>query len=797
MAARLRRRALSLLFLLFAALSLASPSWGAPPADAERRLRDRAQAGAWNDVLAELADLARREPDRYRDGRFDYLAAHALAALGRTDDALPRFTQFIAPGDLFDVPSRLAAARLHFARGNGVVAVDLLLPLLQGRPGAIFRRAVRTALDALESPRDGTFDAAALDRLVAAHAPLAPRERRRLTALRAEALERAGRASEAAALRAAVLSEGRRDDAAAIVLARELRDLRGGFDAIPAPLLSLLIETARAQRDLDLAERLAEERVRRAGPHALSPQALADRFELFRIKASRGKFAEAAAGYRALLADRATALVPGRSPKDDAPGTAGFFGRVRFNLGAVLEKLGDLDAAAAELLRVEREGAGPAALASLQRARLLLRRGSLDAAEAIFSRASLGKEAGRTEGLLLLLLRRAEAGDAAGASRALARVARSGRRTTEPWRSELSFWRGRVAEAAGDASGALGAYAALLGARPYSIAAELAKERVRALPAAVREPWLRRLRLSGERALKEGDLRPAKGSLLVAALLGDRAAKDALKVTYSRLPAYTDVLLAPDLPDEELPYLCGDAGACRLLQLGLAEEAEPIVYDARRLDSLTGCILAARLSEGADAGPAALEAAEALDGKVPDDFLLDLAPRSIARALAPRPFDRLVEATAQEFGTPADLLYAVMRQESRFDREAASPAAARGLMQLTLPAAGEAARELNEELPAYADLYDPARSLRLGATTLKSLLARFGGDARCAVAGYNAGAGQTALWLGGAANAGEALLGAISYGETRTYFRRVLKNRLLYGEARTPTVDRRGSASTP
>ena len=121
-----------------------------------------------------------------------------------------------------------------------------------------------------------------------------------------------------------------------------------------------------------------------------------------------------------------------------------------------------------------------------------------------------------------------------------------------------------------------------------------------------------------------------------------------------------------------------------------------------------------------------------------------------------------------------------MRQESRFDREAASPAAARGLMQLTLPAAGEAARELNEEPPAYAELYDPARSIRLGARTLRSLLDRFGDDAALAASGYNAGAGQTVLWSGGSDRPAEALLAAISYTETRTYVRRVLANRRAY-----------------
>ena len=360
------------------------------------------------------------------------------------------------------------------------------------------------------------------------------------------------------------------------------------------------------------------------------------------------------------------------------------------------------------------------------------------------------------------------------------------RRLPEPWKSELPFWRGRVAEASGDVAGALEGYADILASRPWTAVGELAKERMVALPEAPRAAFLRTARARGEVLLQAGGTAEAKNRLLPGALLGDPAARDLLKVAYRSLPGYAEVLLAPDLPDDALPTLCGDAAACRLLQLGLPVEAEPIVRDASRLDTILGSLVAARLAEAADAGPAALQAAEALDRIVPDDFLLDLAPRAVLRGLAPRPFDRLVSENADQSGVPRDLLYAIMRQESRFDREAASPAAARGLMQLTLPAAGEAARELNESPPAYADLYDPARSLRLGARTLKNLLARFDGDAALAASGYNAGAGQTALWAGGAQRPVEALLASISYVETRTYVRRVLANRILYRMSEAP-----------
>ena len=90
----------------------------------------------------------------------------------------------------------------------------------------------------------------------------------------------------------------------------------------------------------------------------------------------------------------------------------------------------------------------------------------------------------------------------------------------------------------------------------------------------------------------------------------------------------------------------------------------------------------------------------------------------------------LVQAAAQKYGLDPTLLAAVAQTESGFNPRAQSGAGAKGLMQLM----DATARGLG-----ISDSFDPAQSLDGGARFLSGLLKQFNGDARLALAAYNAG----------------------------------------------------------
>ena len=130
------------------------------------------------------------------------------------------------------------------------------------------------------------------------------------------------------------------------------------------------------------------------------------------------------------------------------------------------------------------------------------------------------------------------------------------------------------------------------------------------------------------------------------------------------------------------------------------------------------------------------------------------------------------------------LLFALMRQESRFSTRAKSRAGARGVMQLMPRTASFIARDRSLRGAGRYRLYEPAFNIALGQDYLAHLLGHevVRGSLFGLIAAYNGGPGNLARWQRDTRYAGDPLLfiESIPARETRGFIERVLANLWIY-----------------
>ncbi len=162
------------------------------------------------------------------------------------------------------------------------------------------------------------------------------------------------------------------------------------------------------------------------------------------------------------------------------------------------------------------------------------------------------------------------------------------------------------------------------------------------------------------------------------------------------------------------------------------------------------------------------------------------APRYLQHIRYGAYYRELVVPAAERYGFHPLFLYAVIRQESLFEGYVRSSAGARGLMQI-IPSTGAAVASNLGWPPDYTDddLYRPQVSITLGAHYLASNRDYFGGDLYVALAAYNSGPGNAAIWADLAGNDPDLFVEVVRYQETRLYIRSIYElfgmYRSLYG----------------
>ena len=149
--------------------------------------------------------------------------------------------------------------------------------------------------------------------------------------------------------------------------------------------------------------------------------------------------------------------------------------------------------------------------------------------------------------------------------------------------------------------------------------------------------------------------------------------------------------------------------------------------------------------------------------------------------LFPMLFVEEVKQAARKHAVPPAFVFAVMRQESAFNRRARSPADAFGLLQLIPTTARQTAKAFKIPYKNYKELYHPKKNILLGTAHLKQLLNRYDGSFLFAASAYNAGGQPLKKWTKSLKNPKSLeFIENIPYEETRAYVKLIIRNYVFY-----------------
>jgi soluble lytic murein transglycosylase len=176
-------------------------------------------------------------------------------------------------------------------------------------------------------------------------------------------------------------------------------------------------------------------------------------------------------------------------------------------------------------------------------------------------------------------------------------------------------------------------------------------------------------------------------------------------------------------------------------------------------------------------------AIEVMKRSVPSYFAVDIPtlPREYWDALFPRPYWSDLKKFSIANGLDPYLVASLIRQESEFNPVAVSRANAVGLMQL-LPRTGKlVAHQVAMKRYSPSQLYTAPVNLELGTRYFRGMVDKFGGSFEQALAAYNAGDNRVEEWMGqGKYRDAAEFVESIPFTETREYVQAIMRNASVY-----------------
>ncbi|MBR3163219.1 MAG: lytic transglycosylase domain-containing protein [Clostridia bacterium] len=145
----------------------------------------------------------------------------------------------------------------------------------------------------------------------------------------------------------------------------------------------------------------------------------------------------------------------------------------------------------------------------------------------------------------------------------------------------------------------------------------------------------------------------------------------------------------------------------------------------------------------------------------------------------PKKYSYEVEKYAKEYSVDENLIYAVIKAESNFDKNAVSRKNAKGLMQLMYDTAVDIANtigiEINEE-----KILEPDTNINIGTKYISILINKYN-NIEVALAAYNAGSGNVDNWIAnGVIQSDGSDIENIPFNETNNYVRKILRDYRIY-----------------
>ena len=142
-------------------------------------------------------------------------------------------------------------------------------------------------------------------------------------------------------------------------------------------------------------------------------------------------------------------------------------------------------------------------------------------------------------------------------------------------------------------------------------------------------------------------------------------------------------------------------------------------------------------------------------------------------------YSEYVEKYSKEYNVDKYLIYATLKAESNFNKNAQSKKGAKGLMQLLDSTGQEIASSMNMSID-NDDLFDANINIMLGTKFLSKLLQKYN-NIELALAAYNAGSGNVDNWIKqNTIKEDGSDVENIPFKETNYYVRKILKDYRIY-----------------